>query len=263
MTCDITFRRCDSETDTEEFEQVGQLERRQVSTSTTDVTETVSMSTSTLEVAMRNVETITEVRHSHSTHIEHSDLKRPLTYNSIVGTVTNKIPPKKPPRVPSKTTMPLHKSKSDTLPSIPEMHSPDIIPKKSIYRSSDASSDDVSSAGHHNNCPNAMTSDIYPHQSDSSPIDGEFIHSEFYIDESLPSSLTDDSEPPDGQLKYDTSSDDLRYSEMNGSSHGDGRKCNYDLFVEQLISRCDDANGAVIHLLQVLHQIEIFVIEII
>ncbi|XP_037034011.1 RB1-inducible coiled-coil protein 1 isoform X2 [Bradysia coprophila] len=54
---------CDSETDTEEFEQVGQIERRQVSTSTTDVTqppETASMSTSTLEIATRHVETITE-----------------------------------------------------------------------------------------------------------------------------------------------------------------------------------------------------------
>lgn len=255
----IFFSACDSETDTEEFEQVGQspLERHHASTSTTDVSqppETTTMSTSTLAISIRNVETITEVR-SHISHIEHCYVKRPLSYYSIQGPSNNKTnPPKKPPRLPNKPTSSSQKPIPDTLlPSIPEIHSPDLIAKKCIYQSSDtSSSDDISSTtGHHNNCQHTMTSDIYPHRTDICNTDGEFIHSEFYIDESLPSSL---SSPQDEQklLKYDSSSDDLR----QGDGSHDGRKYFSDLCIRQINNDCDDANGAVIHLLQVLHQIE-------
>lgn len=253
----IFFSRCDSETDTEEFEQVEQspLELRQASTSTTDVsqpTETATMSTSTLAISMRNVETITEVR-SHISHIAHCHVKRPLSYYSIQGPSVNKTnPPKKPPRLPNKPTSISQKSILDTLPSIPEIHSPDMIAKKCIYQSSSdtSSSDDISSTtGHHNNCQYTMTSDIYPQQRYT---DGEFIHSEFYIDESLPSSLNSDPQDELKLLKYDSSSDDLRQDD----GLCDGRKYFSDFCVKQLINHSDDANGAVIHLLQVLHQID-------
>lgn len=257
------FSGCDSETDTEEFEQVGQspLERRQVSTSTTDVLqhpETASMSTSTMAISTKSVETITEVR-SHISHIESCHVKRPLSYYSIQGPCTNKTnPPKKPPRLPNKPPLISQKPIPDTLPSIPEIHSPDMIAQKFIYQSSDtSSSDDISSTtGHHNNCQYTMTSDIYPHcanQKDLCHTDGEFIHSEFYIDESLPSSVNSDPQDEVKQLKYDSSSDDLR----QGDGICDGRKYFSDLCIEQSNIHCDDANGAVIHLLQVLHQIEI------
>lgn len=95
-----------------------------------------------------------------------------------------------------------------------------------------------------------MTSDIYPQPSDISQTDGEFIHSEFYIDESLPSSVNSDPLDELKLLKYDSSSDDLRQAD----GLCDGRKYFSDLCIEQLISHSDDANGAVIHLLQVLHQ---------
>lgn len=251
------FSGCDSETDTEEFEQVDQLERRQASTSTTDVMqspETATMSTSTLAISMRNVETITEVR-SHISHIEHCQVKRPLSYYSIQGPSINKSnPPKKPPRIPNKSALISQKSISDTLPSIPEIHSPDLHAKKYIYQSSEtSSSDDISSnTGHHNNGPNTMTSDIPPHQRDVCQVDGEFINSEFYIDESLPSSVNSDPQDEQKPLKYDSSSDELR--QCDGSC--DGRKYFSDLCIERLNSHSDDANGAVIHLLQVLHQIE-------
>lgn len=243
---------CDSETDTEEFEQVGQLERRQVSTSTTDMShplETASMSTSTLAISTKNVETITEVR-SHISQIERCHAKRPLSVYSIHGPSISKYPPKKPPRLPNKPTTSM--SNPDTLPSIPEIHSPDRFPKKCIYQSSDtSSSDDVSSttAGHHN--PYRIPSDIYPHQNDACHTDGEFIHSEFYIDESLPSSVSSD--PPDEQnalLKYDNSFDDLRQG-VNASCDN-GRTDFSDRYIKQLNNHYDDANGAVIHLLQVL-----------
>ncbi len=236
----------------------GQLERRQVSTSTTDVSqplETASMSTSTLAISLRNVETITEVR-THISHIEPRHVKRPLSYYSIQCHSINKTtPPKKPPRLPNKSTLTLQKSISDTLPSIPEIHSPDINAKKCIYQlSSDtSSSDDVSStAGHHNNyCSPTVTTDIYPHQKDACHSDGEFIHSEFYIDESLPSSVNSDRLDEHKCLKYDSSTDEeLRQGD------DDGRINFSDLCIEQLNYQYDDANGAVIHLLQVLHQIE-------
>lgn len=240
---------------------MGQLERRQASTSTTDVLqspETATMSTSTLAISTRHVETITEVR-SHITHIEHCHVKRPLSYYSIQGPSINKPnPPKKPPRLPTKPTLMSQKSISDTLPSIPEIHSPDMQAKLNIYQSSEtSSSDDISATiGHHNNCPHTMTSDIYPHQKDTScPIDGEFIHSEFYIDESLPSSLNSDPQDEQKLLKYDSSSDDLRQGD-DGSCN-DGRKYLSDLCSRQLNNHSDDANGAVIHLLQVSHQIEL------
>lgn len=254
----VSFSVCDSETDTEEFEQVDQspLERRQASTSTTDMSqpaETASMSTSTLAISMRNVETLTEVR-SHISHIENCHAKRPLSYYSIQGSCISKTnPPKKPPRLPNKPSLTSQKSIPDTLPSIPEIHSPDMIANK--YQSSDtSSSDDVSSTtGHHNSCQYTITSDIYPHQSDVCHTDGEFIHSEFYIDESLPSSLNSDPQDAVKLLKYDSSNDDLRQGD-DGSC--DGRKHFSDLCNEQLNNHYDDTNGAVIHLLQVLHQIE-------
>lgn len=255
----LLFSGCDSETDTEEFEQVGQLERRQASKSTTDVLqspETATMSTSTLAISTRHVETITEVR-SHITHIEHCHAKRPLSYYSIQGPSINKPnPPKKPPRLPTKPTLMSQKSISDTLPSIPEIHSPDMQAKITIYQSSEtSSSDDISATiAHHNNCPHTMTSDIYPHQRDTCPTDGEFIHSEFYIDESLPSSLNSDPQDEQKLLKYDSSSDDLRPGD-DGSCNG--RKYLSDLCSRQLNYHSDDANGVVIHLLQVSHQIEL------
>ncbi|KAJ6648456.1 RB1-inducible coiled-coil protein 1 [Pseudolycoriella hygida] len=236
---------CDSETDTEEFEQLGALEKRQASTSTTDVMqlpETSTMSTSTSTVCMKNVETITEVR-THISHIENSHVKRPLSYYSIHSSSMNKTnPPKKPPRLSNKPTSTSQKPMPDSLPSIPEIHSPETIEKKCIPQSSDtSSSDDISfTTGHHNNCQYTMTSNIYPQKRDL--CDGEFIHSEFYIDESLPSSLGSDPQDDLRLLKYDSSSDDLRQC--------DGENKNSNLCIEQLNYHCDDANGAVIHLLQ-------------
>lgn len=229
---------CESETDTEEFEQVGQLERRQVSTSTTDMSQptTASMCTSTIAISTRSVETITEVR-SHISHIEHSVVKRPLSYYAIQG--PSKNPPKKPPRLP----ITAQKSHSDSLPPIPEIQSPDanptnqMHPKKSIYQSSDtSSSDDVSSiTGHHNTGPY-----VYPHPTDACPSDGEFIHSEFYIDESLPSSVNSaDTQDDEKVIGFEHCVDGLRPG----------------VCIEPLNGQCDaTTNGAVIHLLQVSHQ---------
>lgn len=222
----------------------------------TQLAETATMSTSTLAISMRNVETITEVR-SHINHIDHSIVKRPLSYYAIQGPSINKTnPPKKPPRLPNKPTLVSQKSIPDTLPSIPEIHSPDIIAKKCIYQSSDtSSSDEISSTtGHHNNSQYTMTSDIYPNcanQKDLCQTDGEFVHSEFYIDESLPSSLNSDPQDEQKLLKCDSNCDDLRLGGIR-----DGQKSFSDFCIEQINNHSDDTNGAVIHLLQVLHQIE-------
>ena len=109
--------------------------------------------------------------------------------------------------------------------------------------------------GHHQN---ALAANIYPYLvkdnlgldeddlcvNEQQHTDSEFINSEFYIDESLPSSLTsDDRRAEDGctrPLKYESSSDDIE--QMAGDD-----KSSSDQYAGQLQ---DDAD-TVILLLQV------------
>lgn len=148
---------CDSETDTEEFEKVGQssIERRSGAAATVPPT-TVSISTSTDVIETQSIETLTEVR----IHPHHPNL-----FQSISN------PPKKPPRikVPGK-------SNEILLPCIPE-------------RSGQPAVNELLGTTTNRSTP---TNDIYPYYDEQHMIDApEFVNSEFYIDESLPSSLND------------------------------------------------------------------------
>lgn len=147
---------CDSETDTEEFEKVGQssIERRSGAAATVQPT-TVSISTSTDVIETQSIETLTEVR----IHPHHPNLFQSMSN-----------PPKKPPRikVPGK-------SNEILLPCIPE-------------RSGHLSGNDLLDTTNRS----IPTNDIYPYYDDQYMVDApEFVNSEFYIDESLPSSLND------------------------------------------------------------------------
>lgn len=189
---------------------------------------TKSATTSTIVITTQSIETLTEVRTKNSDQCHDSLLiKKPLSYYSLpFSSPTSSSPsqsscsviPKKPPRLNKLTHS---KSSTDTLPSIPEIHSPIAkIKKKTIYQSSESSSED-NSLGHRCLAAQQQTVDIYPYlvlDKDSCnnggrgepPPDSEFINSEFYIDESLPSSLNSDRQDEQflRQLKDECSSDD-------------------------------------------------------
>ncbi|GAB0094475.1 RB1-inducible coiled-coil protein 1 [Sergentomyia squamirostris] len=189
----------ESETDTEEFEKVGQspIDRRRISTTGSLQTyatlacstqtsqapcvlakpEMCTISTSTEAIATQNIETLTE-----------SSLS---------------IPSKKTPRCFNKlTTMKsvdsnnsLTFSTGSTLPSIPEITSP--ISHVDVNNSSTSSSVTTSIQSPEEEADCGSGEKILGHpastqQNFPSTFDSEFINSEFYIDESLPSSLSSD-----------------------------------------------------------------------
>lgn len=148
------FSGFESETDTEEFETVGQspIDRRNginSSIQTSIQIETCTASTSTETIETNSIETLTEVR----------KLKK---ISKIFQEHNN--PPIKPPRS-NKLLI--------ELPSIPEIFSP---LKNLDFLSSSESSPEI---GHQ----------LIEGIEKNTMADCEFINSEFYIDESLPSSL--------------------------------------------------------------------------
>lgn len=152
------FSGFESETDTEEFETVGQspIDRRtngiNSSIQTSIHIETCTASTSTETIETNSIETLTEVR----------KLKK---ISKIFQEHNN--PPIKPPRSNNKLLI--------ELPSIPEIFSP--LKNLDFLSSSDTSPE--TQIGHQ----------LIEGTEKNTIADCEFINSEFYIDESLPSSL--------------------------------------------------------------------------
>lgn len=198
----------DSETDTEEFEKVCQspIEKRSTTAITsTNPPETCSIGTSTDTVETISIETLTEVRNNSNNKL------------SI---------PKKPPRN-AKLNLTLlrndsidsNSSLSSTLPSIPEITSPlyhenvcttqysDTITTTTLTTTTTTTTSPDNERMIHLNIKsntrmkNSKSNSSTTLESNSSTqecaddmitLDDEFINSEFYIDESLPSSLDSD-----------------------------------------------------------------------
>ncbi|XP_055683353.1 RB1-inducible coiled-coil protein 1 isoform X2 [Lutzomyia longipalpis] len=195
----------ESETDTEEFEKVGQspIDRRRISTTgslqayttlaTSTQTSLAPVMTSLSKPEMCNISTSTEV-----------------VVTQTIETLTEStlsIPSKKNPRLNKLNVLNSMKSldsnnsltfsTGSTLPSIPEITSP------SHNTDSDAQSVSASSQSADNSaeCDHEISGKCLGHHPSSfrnqhgnlqTTLDSEFINSEFYIDESLPSSLSSD-----------------------------------------------------------------------
>lgn len=195
------FSGCDSETDTEEFEKVcrSPIEKRIQNPVTEQTKQTVDTCTSTTSIQPTpqssemytsctaltetcNAETLTEVRN----HSDNIMLSKFHSTNTL--TTTNQLLSMKKP---ARKSMTIKKSVDNMLPSIPEVFSPVIQNDETTTLSDDISvdskpnSDNDLNVGHHE----------AKHSENANNLNhNEFIDSEFYIEESLPSSLNSDND---------------------------------------------------------------------
>lgn len=209
----------ESETDTEEFEKVGQspidrqlTDTRTMATSVTTVNatatattfypkpETTSMSTSTEQVVTQDSATLTEVRLNSKPESISNMMMTGLTldnrfaasrlyneYSSLTTAKSNPIPFSSPSES-SAIRNPKRIDINSVLSPIPECDSP-----ISNHPNGDCDCTTSETSTSIGICEKFRTSDF---QSCIEDGDSEFVNSEFYIDESLPSSMTSSDQLP-------------------------------------------------------------------
>lgn len=219
-------RGCESETDTEEFEKVGQspVDRRR---KLRPKVETCSLATSTDQVLLTSAGTLTEVRSQKNTTTTFNDTTKPLLISDSAQTTNNQTPVSiSTDKVCSKTVatdsnsfdkhlpcsdcpvvpnMPeqggsrdLSQGSGSVLPSLPSSGvSPsvdnDVLKWAASRKSSSLVIRTASSSSERSTSQDRLGSTGYAG-------DDEFVNSEFYIDESLPSSATSAAEQFQRQL---------------------------------------------------------------